>query len=192
MVACILLSSLASEFYFTESRLRLSILNFLQYFLTGLLLADFYLVEWQGNPARRGTFDLVGMPAAILFFSSRLLFLHGSLALPWLGLLVVLAAFRGVICNRFFTNRIIFTIGGMCYTIYLYHFAVVGLCGHGRLFLFRSFWPNLALSLVVVPLAAVAVSSVLFVFFEKPFMRRTWHKGVLTAVLPRRGSASSA
>jgi peptidoglycan/LPS O-acetylase OafA/YrhL len=120
-------------------------------------------------------FDLLGLVAGILFFSSRNLFPHASLVLPWLGLLVVLVAFRGAVGNRFFSNPYIFTIGGMCYTIYLYHFAVVGLCGHGRLFLFHSFWPDLALTFLCVPLVVLAVSGLLFVLFEKPFMRRDWH-----------------
>jgi peptidoglycan/LPS O-acetylase OafA/YrhL len=192
LVTCIIVMSVASEFFFAHGWLRLSILNFMQYFLIGFLMADFYLGGWNRKPARHLGFDIVCLVACVLFFSSRMLFPHGGTVVPWFGLLVVIGAFRGVLCNRIFTNRLIYTIGGMCYTIYLYHFAVVGLCGHGRLFLFRSFWPNLAVSVLIVPLVILLVSCVLFVLFEKPFMRRDWHVQLSNAALRRFGLSSAS
>ena len=132
------------------------------------------------------------LSAIFLFFSSRTLFAHASLVTPWLGLIVVVGAFRGVVANRFFTHPYVFTIGGMCYTIYRYHFGVVGLCGHGRLFLFPSFWPDLALTLILVPVAILTVSGFLFVFLEKPFMRRNWHTRLFNYLARRTGFSTDS
>jgi peptidoglycan/LPS O-acetylase OafA/YrhL len=92
-----------------------------------------------------------------------------------------LAAFRGKYLAGFFRNRFITAVGGMCYTIYLYHSQMIWwvkrwfeeqvfgdvVIGHTG--------PALA-KLGVVSLAIVAISAVMYVLFEKPFMRRDWHK----------------
>jgi hypothetical protein len=49
----------------------------------------------------------------------------GHIALPFVIVLLYLAAFRGRICSAIFSNPIITDIGGMCYSIYLFHFIII-------------------------------------------------------------------
>jgi peptidoglycan/LPS O-acetylase OafA/YrhL len=107
------------------------------------------------------------------------------LPIPWLALLVVMGAFRGAFVNRFFTNPWIYTIGGMCYTLYLYHFQIIGFFGHRFPLFAHSFYLNLLLRFTVVSVLVLAVSSLLFVLLEKPFMRRDWPRLVLQAARRR-------
>jgi hypothetical protein len=64
---------------------------------------------------------------------------------------------------------------------------IIGLIGHGRLLLIRGFWANLMTTFVVVPTIVLCACSVLFVLFEKPFMRRNWHTGLLRRLSVVRG-----
>ena len=100
--------------------LQLSLLAYAQYFLAGFLLVEYYLDR--GERRKNWLWDFVSVAAV-----SSLLFLlvrgAGRLewTIPWLILVALYCAFRGVAINRFVTNPWIATIGGMCYTIYLLH-----------------------------------------------------------------------
>jgi peptidoglycan/LPS O-acetylase OafA/YrhL len=110
-------------------RYRLSIANALQYFLAGFILADIYLV----HPGfLRGTKSLRWDFVALLCASAGVALVHfgggeegiwGNLpfALPFLVLLFYIAGFKSILFNKFLNARPIFLIGGMCYSIYLYH-----------------------------------------------------------------------
>jgi peptidoglycan/LPS O-acetylase OafA/YrhL len=179
-------ASLASEFVIRNGVLRLTLVCFIQYFLAGFLLADVYLIDWQQRPRKTIAFDGLALFAVAALFSIRILLPQlGMLPIPWLALLVVMGAFRGAFVNRFFTNPWIYTIGGMCYTLYLYHFQIIGFFGHRFPLFAHSFYLNLLLRFTVVSVLVLAVSSLLFVLLEKPFMRRDWPRLVLQAARRR-------
>ncbi|HRD54226.1 MAG TPA: acyltransferase [Flavobacteriales bacterium] len=77
-----------------------------------------------------------------------------------------------------FTNRIVATIGGMCYSIYLLHFGIMSIVG--KVLIGRGwFEPSTAsyYALMVILLAGtLLVSALFFLWLEKPFMQRDWHK----------------
>jgi peptidoglycan/LPS O-acetylase OafA/YrhL len=181
LVAAIVGATLASRQLKPEHPvLAMTLLNYIQYFLVGFLLVDIYLVEWKDFHARHLWVDVLGISAAAaaplgLAYDIP----HFELAMPLLLGMFVAAALRGAVLNSTFRLPWVYTIGGMCYTIYLYHFMIIGLLGHGRLFLFRGFWPNLMFTFAVAPTIVLAACSVLFVLFEKPFMRRNWHVAAL-------------
>jgi peptidoglycan/LPS O-acetylase OafA/YrhL len=49
----------------------------------------------------------------------------GHVVLSFVIVLLYLAAFRGRICSAIFRHPIITDIGGMCYSIYLFHFIII-------------------------------------------------------------------
>ena len=97
--------------------------------------------------------------------------------MPPLLLVAYLAAFRGRILNRFFANAWIAAIGGMCYTIYLYHMVLLW---WARQFLIAYVFGPIRQDVLLISLlqllvlcAGVLLASIpLFLWFEKPFMRR--------------------
>lgn len=149
----------------------------LQYFLAGLLLADFYLT---GAPAlsclSRSAWDvlsLAGWPAFFLV-SDRWV----GTWLPALALLLCLAALRGNRISRLLRSPAIAITGGMCYTIYLWHAPVLTVVdrtlrthlhllptGYLSLFLVEAFIKVTAVALVCLPL---------FVLVERPCMDPKW------------------
>jgi peptidoglycan/LPS O-acetylase OafA/YrhL len=174
-----------------------SILRFLHFFLLGFLLADVFLVDWRGRPARGLAWDvvsLVGWPALFLLWAKvdgttfpptatprGLGSFVAALAFPASALALYLAAFRGRITSALLTNVWITTLGGMCYTIYLLHNPVLGaiLGLTGRFSPSSSYTVNLlAQAAIAVPLMLVPCA-VYFLAIEKPCMRKDWPRRLL-------------
>lgn len=160
----------------SHPRLQLSILNYLQFFLLGFLLADLFLTEWAAARKRSFLWDWItlgGWP--VLFFTLRFpTFAHWTFPALLFGLYV--AAFRGVLSNRLISTPWITAIGGMCYSIYLIHYEVISAVGRVTK-RFGQQLPNpayLLFQFVLVGSAIVLVCGTYFVVLEKPCMRRDW------------------
>jgi peptidoglycan/LPS O-acetylase OafA/YrhL len=102
-----------------------------------------------------------------------------SLLFPVLIFIAYLSALRGVVWNAITSNPVVFTIGGMCYTIYLWHNLVLEILVrklhlvdhlYSRLGTTWFWWPFF----VVTSLCVLVVCSILFALLEKPFMYKTW------------------
>ena len=124
LAGIILLAGIVQTLYWDgPARVRLTILYAIQFFLTGFLLADIYVVDWNERPAVHWRWDLVSL------LCWPLLFVQGNrgvwVYLPILILAGCIGAFKGVVFNGLFRNQIITTIGGMCYTIYLLHYQLI-------------------------------------------------------------------
>jgi peptidoglycan/LPS O-acetylase OafA/YrhL len=179
LAAGIALSTYAAEYLVPQApRWHLSLPAHLNYFLCGFLLADLYLLELTPETRRSRAWDLVGLLSWLLL--AGLLFCPKGLRLllPMPLLLAYYAAFRGQWSGQLFGNRLIYTIGGMCYTIYLYHLYPISIGGGVFLRLpglaQLPAWLTLSLvSLWLFPLVLLACAG-LFVLTEKPFMRRDW------------------
>jgi peptidoglycan/LPS O-acetylase OafA/YrhL len=172
---------------------RLNVLMFAQCFLVGFLMADIYVSEWKSSPAKAWRWDALALAAGALLFA-----LTGSITRVWwsppthsadqwvdpvwcalacLGLLALFAAaFRGRVTNAFLSIPYVSVIGGMCYTIYLYHEHVFSFVGRlaMRAHFTETFAGNYLLGIALMVPFTLAVTSALFVAFEKPFMRRVW------------------
>jgi peptidoglycan/LPS O-acetylase OafA/YrhL len=157
---------------------RMSLLNYLQYFLVGFLLADFYLCDWRMQAAskRRWAWDLIGVLAWVFLWSNVNGGMVAQVLLPPVMLIAYAAVFRGRWLNALVRNPWIFTIGGMCYTIYLWHQPI--LMAWGKFGLPRTWISSLPLPFNVVvqflagSVLVVFIGTVLFAFTERPFMER--------------------
>ena len=152
-----------------------SLPNFIEYFMAGFLLADVYLVDWRRSPRQSWFWDVMGLAAVCMVPTVFRLGHHERLVMPVLLLIVCLAAFRGSSTHRLLRNMWLTTIGGMCYTIYLYHLLVIAAVHRlvGNLVLVEPRALNFFLVAVVIYCPMVlATCAALFVLFERPFMRR--------------------
>jgi peptidoglycan/LPS O-acetylase OafA/YrhL len=158
-----------------------SLLGSFQYFLIGFLMADFYLLN-KMETARNYRWDLVFPVALMAVVLLRNCFLMPTL-LPWLIFLCCLAAFRGASTARFLGAPWIATIGGMCYTIYMYHWLMISMLVRvtGRLRT-HILWLDLLIQFVVMSAAIIFLCAILFALFERPFMRRNWPSSVWSAL----------
>jgi len=161
---------------------RMSLLNYLQYFLVGFLLVDVYLCHWRGKSASelKILWDLAGIGAWIFLWSNVASGAVMQVLLPVAMLVAYAAAFRGRWLNAIVCNRWVFTIGGMCYTIYLWHQPVLmtwGKIGLPRTWMNGMPMPiNVLVQFVAGFILLLVVGSVLFKYTERPFMKKEWYR----------------
>ncbi len=155
-------------------------------FLAGFLLADLYVVRWSDRDRRSLLADALCIAAFASLFvlpdSSTMRFVFA----PAMAL-IVFGGLRGRMVGWFVSRPSVVTIGGMCYTIYLYHFLI--LTGVGRItrtiILPGGVGVNFALQVALVIPIVLASSALLFVLFEKPFMRPKWYRALRPAEPPQ-------
>lgn len=155
--------------------------NFLVYFLVGMLLADVSCFDWrQGREVPVSPrWDAVAVLATLALLP--LVYKQEKIPLLLAGLVGIIdyAILRSVLWYRFTTLPLIFTVGGMCYTIYLYHNALI------RFAIEWAHVPDLSTfalnhdaataATALVGIALVLVfSSALFVAIERPCMNPDW------------------
>jgi len=117
LLAMLLVGILSIPLYRT-THLHYSIFYYCAFFLAGFLLCDLYLTrgEWR----RSFVWDALAICLwPIVWIIGRIL---GHVDLPFLIVVLYLSAFRGRICSALFSRPAITGIGGMCYSIYLFHF----------------------------------------------------------------------
>ncbi|SFM75978.1 Peptidoglycan/LPS O-acetylase OafA/YrhL, contains acyltransferase and SGNH-hydrolase domains [Chitinophaga sp. YR627] len=163
-----------------------SILDAIQYFLTGFLLADLKVTN-TFLKIKQPWVLAIGIPVLLLVFIFKMLLPNNDPDLLLnMGLFVVIAIFN-YLClfhgfiNGFLTNRIIYTIGGMCYSIYLLHTVIISAFGSKFIngFFFDSLYLNLALFNVLQICLIMAISSIYFVLVERPCMDKYWPQKLL-------------
>ena len=146
-----------------------------QHFLVGLLLADLWVTRWRGMPPTRPWAGDVTATLAGLSLTAVLLArpAYAVYAAPGLLLLLVGGALRSRWWLATLRNRWAATLGGMCYTIYLYHGFFKAAAGHAttHLRIAAAFWPNFLLQWTLLVPVIVIGSAGLFLVTEKPFMR---------------------
>jgi peptidoglycan/LPS O-acetylase OafA/YrhL len=154
----------------------------LQYFLAGMLLSDIYVTE---IPSWRTSWlwDVVsGVAWCLLLFADQ-----PRLFYPLEPLLIAVAfigAFRGVLLRRLFTIEWLAIVGGMCYSIYLWHFFVIALVFKvsRRVLVTHDLLANFLVQSVLI-LPCILIFCVLyFVLIERPCMDPAWPQKLWTAV----------
>jgi len=100
----------------------------------------------------------------------------GHIVLPFVIVLLYLAAFRGRICSAIFSHPVITDIGGMCYSIYLFHVLVIYGVKHlsSGLHFGQSFWLYFTLQCCLIIPVVLLVCGTFFLLIERPCMDREW------------------
>ena len=153
-------------------RLRLGLLYSLDHFLTGIVIADLFIHSWHEAPRKHFFWDAVAALAVPTLFLSQLRADTQHL-LPGITALLFVSAFRGPVTNRLLSVPLVVVTGGMCYSIYLYHFFAISFLGRVTMPLTAGsgyLWQMFAQACIIVPLTVV-VCAVFFVLIERPFMK---------------------
>ncbi len=182
--AGILLATGVGSLVSGNPRMQLSLLGYAQYFLAGFLLAEYYL---NGDRRRKNwLWDIVsaaGWPLMLMMLVGG--DPRAAWVMPWLVVLLYIAAFQGHAVNGFVTNAWIATIGGMCYTIYLLHNYIVAELGTitERLALGSGFSVRLGVQFFVMTPVVLVLCALYFRFVERPCMRPDWPQRLKSAFL---------
>lgn len=176
LVGCLVTSSLQT--LWLPADFPRSLLQYFQYFAMGILICEAWLLRWREAP-RDTRWDVAGVVAALVFVAACVAApkLATAIASPWLMGLFTVAVLRGRWLSGFLTWGWLPIIGGMCYTIYLFHARVISLMMQvvfRRLGLTGSFAGDyLILSLAIVP-AIIAISAMFYALIERPCMDHSW------------------
>jgi len=158
------------------SREQGALLPALPFFMTGFMLADIWLIQWKGNPLQGKQWNLIALVAwvacpLVLLVRNRIPANEAILALLLLACFA--SSFKGTWTSWLLRHWLPVTIGGMCYTIYLYHCMVLS-----ALTPVLAKWitvPNYPLRLLAFFLVEIPVilcfCAIMFALFERPFMQ---------------------
>lgn len=151
-----------------------TLLGKLPFFLAGFLLCDLHLggLTKAGRDAWFWDLALVAATVAAIGLKESVFYYP---LLPWLALLACTSVFRGNRANWLFSRPLLTTIGGMCYTIYMYHWLMIsGLFRVTGKLSTHLFWLDLLIQFAVMSVIIVGICGVLFAWAERPFMKRDW------------------
>jgi peptidoglycan/LPS O-acetylase OafA/YrhL len=183
-VLCVLIvaSTGLSELVRGNLRLWLSLLGFFQFFLMGFLFADRYLKRSRTPSWRWDAVSAVGWPLLVLLrWKAGLV---SAWVAPWLVLALYEAGINGLVFRRVFAHPITATIGGMCYSIYLFHNQLI----YGFALVTRHVFPGspyglrLITQFLLIAPAVLLVSAIYFRFVERPCMRPEWPQAALRSL----------
>ncbi len=179
LISLVLLGSWAQQApEMTHSFLGLTLLRYGGFFAAGILAADVFVNRWQQRPSLSIGGDGLALLGIVLLGAA----LTG---VPWAAGLMpawILLILLGSLCGRWSSHalsvRPVYLIGGMCYTLYLYHFYVISAVS--RLLLpwmdaSHPLWLNLVLLAIGVLPVVLLTGTLLFVAIERPFM--AWRPG---------------
>ena len=155
-----------------HTRLEASVAYYLPFFLAGFLLCDLYVTRRDWKPS--WAWDLAalcGWPLVWYLSAGR-----SHVLLPFIIVVLYLAAFRGRLCSALFSHPIITDIGGMCYSLYLFHFLIISAVCHVSkpVHIGQDFWAYYLLQAVLVLPVVLILCGVFFLLVERPCMDRDW------------------
>ena len=161
--------------------LRLGLIYTLDHFLIGIALADAYVFDWDEQPNRNSGWDLLFLPCLILMPIVQR-YPIGMYGLPILTALLIVSAFQGKLTNVLLSQPLITVVGGMCYTIYLYHFALVSLLGRFTIPYTAGlqYLPQFVLQAIAIVPVTVLCCAFLYRLLERPFME--WRGSALPSI----------
>ena len=163
-------------------RIDKSLIGKAEFFFVGILLTDIFVNNWKSVMPRKRHFDFIAALGWLGFFYC--IYLPDNRITYLLRPIFLFLAFVGSIGGRFFSaifrNPWISAFGGMCYTVYLYHSNIISIAiratkSHtASSSYFVTYFEQLVINLVPI----VLISTLLFIFLEKPFMDKDWPKNL--------------
>lgn len=184
LVALIFIFPLLNSVYPPSIR---SLYGYFHYFLLGFLLVDIYIAK---PKIKVNSFVSSGLGLLCLFFIFYL-DSRGAWPIVWtqLGLIFILynLALNEKFWQSVFSNMWLSTIGGMCYTIYLIHFPLMGFLMKSLLrFQITEYYAvNFIVQFLIVGFVTLIVSGIFFRLIEKPCMKRYWYKEIRFRFIPQ-------
>lgn len=161
------------------SHIGSSILVYFVNFGTGIIFAMIYM-HYKNffEQHRHLLYDFLTVLAilGIFWFYKPQAYWLNNLVFNLSVLALFVGVFKGTVSNWLFTRPIIYLIGGMCYTIYLLHYALfhvlvkfsVGIStGMG-------YWADFGLQFLFLFPVMLLVSAVFYLLIEKPCMDKSW------------------
>jgi peptidoglycan/LPS O-acetylase OafA/YrhL len=175
LVACMVLAGvIATKLIPPGGRLSWSLLYFLQYFFAGFLLCDLYLTSDHFS-VPFWLWDILGIFSIVWILLTQAAWY--PVLIPFATIVLYMAGFHGRIVRAFFSFTPIPLIGGMCYSLYLTHSAVLSAMHPIATRLVHSSFPASIQASLIFGLCfttVLIVGVIYFVLIERPCMDPSW------------------
>jgi len=179
LIALIVLIALTNNYLGTNlsTYYKLSILSNIHLFLTGFLLLDYYLIELSQKPEKNLTWDSISVLSWASIIALLIIERPAFTVVPIF--VAYCAAFKGTFSNRLLCQPFIYTVGGMCYTIYLYHFTLISAFGRlvigNEMITHLPVWAGILLLTAFLAPITLLICTLIFIYIEKPCMKKDWY-----------------
>ncbi len=172
IAALMLASGVLSLPLYRSLHFHYSIAYYLAFFLAGFLVCDMYI----GHTAGRRSFlwDALALCAwPLVWYLGRNV---GHVVLPFVIVILYMAAFRGRVWSTVLSQKVITNIGGMCYSIYLFHSLVIYFVKHFTqpFHIGENFWFYFILQSCLILPVVLLLCGAFFLLIERPCMDRDW------------------
>ena len=168
-------------FQIGSERLMASILSYFTNFGVGILFAYFFVLDRSGwLKIKSYLFDILGVLCVLgvfYFYKPQHQILNNVLFnVSVFGIMVT--AFKGKLWNYFYTRSWVYIIGGMCYSIYLLHYAFFHLLVRytSKMSLNMGYKIDYGIQILVAVPIMLFVSTVFYILIERPCMDKDWPK----------------
>lgn len=150
------------------------------FFISGMLLADWYLLREKDNNGKGIALFSILLFVIFLFVPMYYVSIYPCIIKTFATLLFFYLAITNDVLRKLLSTKIITIIGGMCYSIYLLHMGLYGLMRHRffKIQFFDNSILNVLLQYVIGVTAVLILSAVFFLLVEKPTMQRHWYKKI--------------
>lgn len=177
--------------YFVINLPFICLINFIHFFLIGFVLADLYVSKSSILPKTKYDY-LIGL----IFFIIIWIFKTRQLELPvqqfiWelTQIICIFIFYYYVLFHKIFkvlSFKLITNIGGMCYSIYLLHYAVISMLGNPLMkFTFSNYsFINISIYSIVLIFILTIITSAFFLLIERPCMDKNWYKKGIKIIKP--------
>jgi peptidoglycan/LPS O-acetylase OafA/YrhL len=173
-----------------------SIFYYFTFFAVGTIYAAAHLARptifFNGN--KKIMFDALGIASilCLFYFYKPQQYLLNTLFFNVGVFGLFLSAFRGKLFNWFFTRPIIYLIGGMCYSIYLLHYALFSMLMPLtiKLSIHHGYWADLLVQACIVFPIALIICGIFYLLIEKPCMNKDWPSQLMHYLGLRRNKMS--
>jgi peptidoglycan/LPS O-acetylase OafA/YrhL len=169
MTAAVLLFPLLQQ---TFSISKYSLVGCAQFFFSGLLLADLFTFRRETAPSAPTAWLVGGTSLVLILLLDHEANVAAATLFPWLILCFYWFALTSDGWRRALGAGLPSIIGGMCYSIYLVHSAVIQAVGEltRGTTITEYFLPNVSLQVLMIAPPVLVVSALFFITIERPFM----------------------
>ena len=165
-------------------RLMASILSYFSNFGVGILFAYFFVLDrndWLKTKSY--LYDILGalcVFGVFYYYKPQHEILNNALFnLSVFGIMIT--AFKGKIWNYFYSRPWVYSVGGMCYSIYLLHYAFFHLLVPftSRLSMNMGYKFDYFIQILVAVPIMLFVSTLFYIFIERPCMDKDWPRKLI-------------
>jgi peptidoglycan/LPS O-acetylase OafA/YrhL len=181
-IVAIAIISIYLKWIFTLSGNQLlgaTILAYFANFSMGILFAFVFVLDKQHWLKMKSyLFDLIGFVSVFLifYFYKPQYIWYNNVIFNLAVFAMMVSAFKGKLFNYFYTRPWVYIIGGMCYSIYLLHYAFFHFLIPitSKISLNKGYVVDYLLQILIAVPVMLCVSIIFYVLIERPCMDKEW------------------